>query len=273
MTGLTLTLRDVPRQRVDLSALTPDRLKGLDGPDVSKLSLNLGNTRISLGDLFAVRAGDPQDLLIEGSCARFDGIGRCMSGGLITVQGDAGAYLGENMTGGRIVLQGNAGIGAAMGMRGGLIEIGGNAGDLLGSARPGDMKGMSGGTVVVRGDVGQRVGDRMRRGTIVVEGNAAGYAASRMIAGTIIILGANVGSYPGFGMKRGTFLMRRRAERELPSFGDCGRHELGFLRVLFQALRGHSRRLDQLGPQATSVRRLAGDQSVDGKGEILVLED
>lgn len=273
MTGLTLTLREAPRQRVDLSALAPDRLKGLGGAEVSKLSLGLGNARIFVGDLFAVKAGDPLDLLIAGSCAKFDGIGRGMSGGLITVQGDAGAYLGENMTGGRIHVQGNAGIGTAMGMRGGVIEIGGNAGDLLGSARPGDMKGMSGGLVVVRGDVGERVGDRMRRGTVIVEGNAAGYAASRMIAGTVILLGANVGSYPGFGMKRGTLLMRRRAERELPSFGDCGRHELGFLRVMFQALRGHSRRLDQLGPQATSVRRLAGDQAADGKGEILIFED
>lgn len=273
MSGLVLTQREVPQQRVDLSALTPDRLKGLEGTAVAKLPLRLGNTLISVGDLFTVAAGDPQDLRVIGQCAKFDGIGRGMTDGLIAVQGDAGAYLGENMTGGRIVVHGDAGIGAAMAMRGGVIEIDGKAGDLLGSARPGDMKGMSGGLVIVRGDIGERAGDRMRRGTIVVEGNAGGYAASRMIAGTIIILGSSVGPYPGFGMKRGTLLLRRRAERELPSFGDCGRHELEFLRLLFQTLRGRSPRLDQLGPHAASVRRLVGDQAAGGKGEILILED
>jgi formylmethanofuran dehydrogenase subunit C len=112
----------------------------------------------------------------------------------------------------------------------------------------------------------------MRRGTIIVEGNAGGYAASRMIAGTVIILGT-VGPYPGYGMKRGSLMLRARAERELPSFSDCGRHELGFVRLLFRTLRGCSSRLDELASGAPVVRRLAGDHAVDGKGEILILED
>jgi formylmethanofuran dehydrogenase subunit C len=158
-------------------------------------------------------------------------------------------------------------------MRGGEIAIDGNAGDFLGGARPGEMKGMSGGLVVVRGDGGDRVGDRMRRGTIIVEGSIGGYAASRMIAGTVLALGPAVGPYPGFAMKRGSLILLSCPDRALPTFADCGRHELAFLRLLLRALKGRSPRLDDLAVRPPLVQRLAGDQSVAGKGELLLWEN
>ncbi len=273
MSALVLTLRAQPQQRIDLSPLTPDKLQGADAASIARLTLQCGNRRVAAGELFALTSGDPDDLRLVGDCAKFDRIGAEMTRGTITVEGDAGAYLGQAMRGGRIHVHGSASIGAAMEMRGGEIEIDGGAGDFLGGARPGEMKGMSGGLVIVRGDAGDRVGDRMRRGTIVVEGSIGAYAASRMIAGTVLALGPAIGPYPGFAMKRGSLILLNRPDRELPSFADCGRHDLGFLRLLLRALAGRSRRLDDLATRPTLVQRLTGDQSVGGKGEILLWQD
>jgi formylmethanofuran dehydrogenase subunit C len=266
VSGLVLTLREVPRQRIDLSPLIP----ALDGRAIAKVGVACGNRQIPLGDLFAIAAGDPTDLRLVGDCSKCDRIGAGMTGGTITIDGDAGAYLGLHMQGGAIRVHGNVGIGAATEMHGGTVEIDGSAGDLLGGALPGSMKGMDGGVVVVRGAAADRIGDRMRRGTIVVEGGAGAYAGSRMIAGTVVVLGTTVGSYPGFGMKRGSLILRGQPERQLPTFGDCGRHDLGFLSLLWRSLRGRSRRLDELARGPTTVRRLAGDRAVGGKGEILL---
>lgn len=273
MSGLVLTLRAPPRQRVDLSPLTPDRLQDIDAAALASLPLACGNRPVAAGELFAVTSGDPDDLRLVGDCGRFDRIGADMTRGAITVEGDAGAYLGHAMRGGRIHVRGSAGIGAAQEMRGGEIEIDGSAGDFLGGARPGEMKGMSGGLVVVRGDAGDRAGDRMRRGTIIVEGSLGAYAASRMIAGTVIGLGPATGAYPGFAMKRGSLILLSRPDRELPTFADCGRHDLAFLRLLLRALKGRSRRLDDLAARPPLVQRLAGDHAAGGKGEILLWED
>jgi formylmethanofuran dehydrogenase subunit C len=273
VSGLVLTLREVSRQRIDLSALTPDRLLAPEARDIASLAVPCGNRHLRVGDLFTVEAGDPADLRLVGDCSGCDRIGAGMTRGTITVDGAAGAYLGLQMRGGAIRVRGDVGIGAATEMQGGIVDIEGNAGDFLGGALPGDMKGMSGGLVVVHGDAADRIGDRMRRGTMVVEGSAGAYAASRMIAGTVIVLGATVGSYPGFGMKRGSLILRGRPERELPSFGDCGRHDLGFLSLLTRSLRGHSRRLDELAANRRIVHRLAGDRAVGGKGEILLWHD
>src|SRR5262249_572782 len=73
-------------------------------------------------------------------------------------------------------------------------------------------------------------------------------AAARMIAGTLVVLGPELGPYPGFGMKRGTLLHLARPQRELPSFADCGRHDLGFLRLLLRDLRAPTHRLPDPPP-------------------------
>jgi formylmethanofuran dehydrogenase subunit C len=273
VSGLVLTLRAPPKQRVDLSALTPDRLQGLDAAAIASLSLQCGNRPIAVGELFTITSGDPDALRLVGDCGKFDRIGADMTRGAITIEGSAGAYLGQGMRGGRIHVRGSVGIGAAMEMRGGEIAIDGDAGDFLGGARPGEMKGMSGGLAIVRGNAGDRVGDRMRRGTIIVDGNLGAYAVSRMIAGTVIALGPAVGPYPGFAMKRGTLILLNTPDRALPTFADCGRHDLAFLRLLLWSLKGRSPRLDDLAARAPLVQRLAGDQSVGGKGEILYWQD
>lgn len=273
MSALVLTLKTPPRQRVDLSSLTPDRLQGLDAVAIARLPLQCGNQRAAVGDLFAIAAGDADDLRFVGDCGRFDRIGAEMTRGTIAIEGTVGAYLGHAMRGGRITVQGSAGVGAAQEMRAGEIVIDGSAGDFLGGARPGEMKGMSGGLVLVRGDAGDRAGDRLRRGTIIVEGSLGAYAGSRMIAGTLIALGPAIGPYPGFAMKRGSLILLKPPGRALPTFADCGRHDLAFLRLLLRTFKGRSPRLDGLATRSPTVQRFAGDQAVGGKGEILLWND
>src|SRR5262249_60735262 len=119
VSALTLTLRAPPAQRVDLSGLTPDRLQGLAAAAIARLPLQYGNRAITVGDLFTVAAGDPDDLRIVGDCARLDRIGAEMTRGAVTVEGNAGAYLGHALRGGRIHVRGNADGGAAQEMPGG----------------------------------------------------------------------------------------------------------------------------------------------------------
>lgn len=270
MSGLTFRLKAAPPWRLDMSPLTPDRLADIDSRAIPRIALLSGNKRVPTGELFEIAPGDPADIRILDSSDKLDFIGRDMRGGRLTVEGDAGAYCGLNLCGGELIVRGNVGDYAAAGMSGGRFEATGDAGGHFGGALPGDMRGMSGGTAIIHGKSGQRLGDRMRRGTIIVEGDVGAYAASRMIAGTIIALGTAAGAYPGFGMKRGTLILRGEAERELPTFSDCGRHELAFLNLLLLQLRNVSSRLDQFAAQPKIVHRRVGDQASGGKGEILV---
>ncbi|MGH6961787.1 MAG: formylmethanofuran dehydrogenase subunit C [Dongiaceae bacterium] len=270
MSGLLLTLRTPPRQRVDLSPLTPDRLRGLDAVAIAAIELASGNRRVRAGELFAVDPGDAGDMTIRGDCDRFDFIGRDMADGTLVVEGNAGAWLACGMKGGRLRVHGSAGPNAAAAMAGGRVEIDGNAGEFLGGAMVGETRGMTGGLVVVHGDAGERAGDRMRRGTIVVEGRLGAYAGSSMIAGTLLALGPSVGACPGFGMKRGTLLLRAAPARLLPGFVDCGSHELGFLRLLSGALERLGWQSPVFASAGRRVHRYAGDMGTDGKGEILV---
>jgi formylmethanofuran dehydrogenase subunit C len=273
VSGLNFRLKAAPPWRLDMSPLTPDRLAGLSARDIARVGLLSGNSRIPAGDLFDVTMGDPADIRVQSDSDKLDFIGSGMDRGRLAVEGSAGAYCGLNLRGGELILHGQAGPYAAAGMTGGRFEATGDVSDNFGGALPGEMRGMSGGIAILRGNAGQRIGDRMRRGTIIVEGNVGAYAASRMIAGTIIALGATVGAYPGFAMKRGTLILRAAANQMLPTFADCGRHELGFLNLLFLQLRNTSSQLDQLAAQTKIVQRRVGDQAAGGKGELLFWRD
>jgi formylmethanofuran dehydrogenase subunit C len=269
MSGLVLRLKQPPRQRIDMSPLSPPRLTGLDQRQIAAIELLVGNHKVAAGDLFAIEFGDPRSLCIAESCGKLDFIGRDLGEGQIEVAGDAGAYLGFAMTGGRITVNGNVWIYGGAGMSGGRIEISGDAGDHLGGALPGERFGQRGGVIMVRGQAGHRLGDRMRRGLIMVEGDIGDYAASRMIAGTIIGLGDNIGANPGFAMKRGTLLARGRPATLLPGFADCGRPDPGFTGLLESALRNDFPSIEARLPMTGAIRRFAGDLANHGKGELL----
>jgi formylmethanofuran dehydrogenase subunit C len=265
---LTLTQRFVPHQRVDCSPLTPTLLAGKSAREIASLQLQSGNRKLPAGELFTLSGDDPQNLVIECEGDKLERIGARMTGGSVRVQGDCGAYAGLQMRGGEIHVAGSVGAFGACQMRGGLLRIDDDAGEFLGSALPGETLGMAGGTVIVKGNVGDRCGDRMRRGQILIEGHAADYCASRMLAGTIAVMGS-VGANLGFAMQRGTVLLRDTPAHILPTFGDCGTHELAFLKLLFQSWTALPSRYAAFAPPPR-VQRIVGDLANGGRGEILI---
>lgn len=267
MSALTLTLKNIPQQRIDCSPLTPDTLAGKTTAEIGAIELQSGKQKLRTDTVFDIAGDDASDLVFNNSCDKLDYIGNAMQGGRITVHGDAGWYFGFQMKKGEIVLHGDAGGFAASGIAGGTIHIHGNVGDYLASAIPGDRKGMKGGLVIVTGNAGDRVGDQMRRGIVLIEGNVGAYCASRMLAGTIGVMGT-VGDYVGYGMRRGTLLLFAMPKLHA-TLQDCGSHTLPFLSLMYKTFRELPTRFATLN--GNRVRRYAGDLANDGKGEILVI--
>ena len=264
---LTFASRGAPAQRLDLSPLTPQNLAGKTVAEIARIELGTTRVRVTAGDVFRIREGDPAAILIEGGSARFDRVGMGMTAGAIHVEGEVGVEAGRLMSGGQLTIRGAAGPFAASGMKGGTLEIEGDAGERLGGPLSGETVGMSGGLVLVRGDAGPRAGDRLRRGVILIEGRAGAYAGSRMIAGTLAI-GGEAGDLPGYLMGRGTILLGRGATLLSPTFGDCGEHDLVAARLLADYVARASAKL--AGLFRRPLRRLAGDLAALGKGEILL---
>jgi formylmethanofuran dehydrogenase subunit C len=265
MTPLVLTLREAPPQRLDLSGLVPHKLAKMTASDISRIAIATTREPVAVGDLFAIRMGDPLAIRFEGGSERFDEVGHGLAEGEIVVNGDVGLRAGRLMTGGRLVIAGHAGPWAASGLKSGTIEIGGSAAERLGGPLPGEVAGMRGGLVIVRGDAGERAGDRLRRGTILIEGRAGRNAASRMIAGTLMV-GRSVGPLPGYLMRRGTLVVGAMPETPSPTFVDCGVHDLVAQRLLAAYVQPYSGVFD--GLLKGSLRRFAGDMAAMGKGEL-----
>jgi formylmethanofuran dehydrogenase subunit C len=256
--------RAEPDRRLDLSPLTPERLAGLSVAEIEALPLCAGRHPLSVADIFAVRAGDASEIVIEGGSHRFDRVGAAMRQGSLHIAGDVGQQAGRAMAGGRLAIGGSAGGWAGSGLIGGAVEIAGDAGDWLGGPLPGERSGMRGGTIVVRGHAGIRAGDRMRRGLVIVEGDAGPHAASAMIAGTLVVCGG-AGPLPGILMRRGTIVLGRPAALA-PSFLPTGGTDLVFTRLLAQSAATFSATAASCIRAATI--RHAGDLAALGKGEV-----
>jgi formylmethanofuran dehydrogenase subunit C len=262
---LVLTLRQTPEQRLDLSPLVAHRLAGKTAAEIAQIELQTTRVRVTVGDIFRLRLGDPRQIRIENACERLDRVGHDMADGEILAEGDVGIQAGRMMRGGRLTIAGDAGPWAASAMAGGTLEITGNAGDRLGGPLAGETTGMRGGVVIVRGHVGERAGDRLRRGMILVEGGAGRYAGCRMIAGTLVARRI-VGPFPGYLMRRGTIILGEGSDALSPTFVDCGLHDLVALRIMTLWVETYSARLAAVLRQPR--RRFAGDMAVTGKGEI-----
>jgi formylmethanofuran dehydrogenase subunit C len=269
LSALVFTLKQPLKQRVDCSALTPDGLRGKTGAAIQRVELPMGNTGITVGELFKVTGRDVEHIIFSGECSKLDRIGAAMTGGKIIVESQAGDYAGLGMKGGMLYVNGGAGIFAACAMRGGVLQIAGDAGDFVGGGLPGDRRGMFGGTAIVKGNVGARAGDQMRRGMILVAGSAGEYLGSRMSGGTIVVMG-EVSALAGYAMKRGTLLLEHMPN-ELPvTFNDCGVHPFGFLGLLLPAIQKHGEPFADLKFDGNRARRWMGDVANVGRGEILV---
>ncbi len=269
MSALSMKLRAEPPRRLDMSAFVPGRLAGLSIAEIERLEIAAGPKPIKAGDFFAFDGAPGDRLVIEGGSSRLDYIGKAHAGGEIIVEGDAGAYAGRQMKTGRMEIRGNAGVGLASNLKGGIIVVDGSAGGYLGAPKPGEKDGMAGGSVVVKGDAGECAGERMRRGTLVVKGRLGENAGARMMGGTIW---AEKGLTRGAGiqMRRGT-LIGPSLDAPLPTFLDCGQHDLLIVRMMQKYW---AEILGDLAPPSLTAapRRLMGDTASLGKGEILIAE-
>ena len=88
-----------------------------------------------------------------------------------------------------------------------------------------------------------------------------------MMGGTLLTE-TGFGASPGPLLRRGT-LIGPKVDRMLPTFADCGRHDLRIVPILN---RYFAETLGALAPKAlpVMVRRFVGDQASIGKGEIIL---
>lgn len=266
MSALTFELKARPDQRLDLSPLVPSRLKELKPKEIETLAVGTTRAKLTVGDAFKVKGKDAAALRFVGTDGRCDKIGAGLTEGEIVVDGDAGACLGAGMKRGRIEVKGDAGVLAGASMAGGSIAISGDAAERAGGILVGETMGMSGGMLTIGRNAGPLLGERMRRGLVIVGGDAGDYAGGRMIAGTILFK-RRVGRNAGYGLRRGSLIFVEEPKDILPTFGDCGVVEFDYLRLLERWL-GETGKKIKLGARA---RRVMGDMSVLGKGEMLIL--
>ncbi len=267
MSTLSFTLRNAPTRQVNLSALNPSTLAGLSAAEIEKLAIGSGEGALLVGDLFDVSGTPGETIAIAGGSPLFDYVGAGLTQGAIVVEGSVGNLAARGMKGGKLEIRGDAGAYLASTATGGLAHVKGSAGDFAGAAWMGDKFGMLGGTAVVEGNVGQRAGERMRRGTLVARGAIGPAAGSRMVGGTLWTE-TGFGAGPGPLLRRGT-LIGPKVESFLPTFSDCGAHDLVMLRILTRYI---TETLGALAPKPLphKVRKFAGDRATIGKGEILL---
>ncbi|RKZ90771.1 MAG: formylmethanofuran dehydrogenase subunit C, partial [Gammaproteobacteria bacterium] len=149
MSSLTFTLKSSPAQRIDCSLLTPDLLTDKSVTDIAAIELVTGNSTERVDSLFDILGDDASNIKFVNSTDKLDFIGRNMTLGKISVDGNVGGYLGLFLDGGQIEVTGDTGVYTACEMKSGQIKINGNAGEFVGGARPGYKNGMTGGIVIV----------------------------------------------------------------------------------------------------------------------------
>jgi formylmethanofuran dehydrogenase subunit C len=267
MSGLTLRFKAPATERLTLAGIIPAKLSALSSHEIASLNVGIEKGGVALGDVCQISGSAGDTITIEGATPELDFVGAGLDGGTIRVVGNVGTYAGRKMSGGKLEIRGSAGDFLASGSTGGMIHVSGSAGNNLGGFIPGDRFGMLGGTAVVEGNVGARAGEKMRRGMIIVRGKTGHGTGTRMIGGTIWAEGG-IGPEPGLMMRRGT-LIGPSVESLLPTFVDCGKHDLVIVRVLSRYLK------DVLGdlapkPMPLFIQKIAGDMATIGRGEILL---
>ena len=259
MSVWTLTLRQNIDQRVDASAIRLADWIEMSAKEVERTPLNVGRRTACLADLFTIKhqTSDKQQLVIEGDLHRFDRIGDRHRTGCIRIAGSVGNHAGASMSGGRLTIEGDAG-------------------DYLAAPHGSARQGIKGGRITVGGSAGNYVGHRMRRGEILINGNAENFLASQMFAGTIIVAG-RLGDGTAIGMRRGTVVAARFPEFPIDRFSKANRMRSVFPRLIetfadqdssFADSMAQVRQLiDKIATDGFASRR--GDRAVSGKGEVL----
>jgi formylmethanofuran dehydrogenase subunit C len=265
---ITLTLKQ-PVDRVPLEAesICPDVVATLDHGAICALPVYLGKRQCRIDDFFSVDGEKSDEIDVHGDLRKVRWIGRGMTRGRISIDGNAGMHLGAYMQGGTIEVSGAASDWVGGEMSGGSIRVAGNAGGQIGAAYRGSLRGMTDGTIVIGGSAGLEVGMRMKRGLIIIGGPVRDFAGLEMKGGTIVLRsGAELRT--GAWMNRGTIISLKPIPL-LPSFLYSSTYTPTFMGVLVKHLGSLGITLP-FDPEAGTYQRVLGDTSVVGKGEILV---
>ena len=272
--GILLELVKEPDISIEAECLNPSVAK-MKVPDVARLKLWQGRTRVDVGEFFSVKGIDTaeeDELHVEGNLERVKRLGEKTASGRLVIRGNCGMHTGEGMTGGEIEVHGNVGNWSFCLMQGGTAKINGSAGAFLAASFPGDARGMKGGTIWVRGDVGSRAVERMRRGLLVVGGTIGEFAAAEMIAGTMVSLG-HLKARAGASMKRGSIVVMGEHEPFLSGFEKSCTYSPTFIPLLERELSVLNVCISMpFAEKGKKYTRWCGDMTNLGKGEILVHE-
>ena len=143
---ITLTLKQ-PVDGVPLEAesICPDVMVGLDNSAVRALPVYLGKRERHIDDFFSVDGEASDEIVLHGDLKKVRWIGRGMTRGTISIDGNAGMHLGAYMKGGTIEVSGSASDWVGGEMSGGLIRVAANVGGQIGAAYRGSLRGMTDG--------------------------------------------------------------------------------------------------------------------------------
>lgn len=242
---------------IDASPIRRQSLSEKSESEINSLELIVDGLPVQLGDVFkvSVHSSDVSQIVVEGELADVHGLGTSHDQGDFQIIGSAGYGIGSGMTGGT-------------------LSVDGDAGDFVGGPIGARKVGMSGGVVKVSGNVGRYAGHRMRRGLILVSGDAGAMLAASAVAGTVCV-GGQVGDHLAVGMKRGTVLLSNPAglvsQADAMSgasssrFSPPMRFDPAFLSLYTDPLFGEiTQPLRQL-----PVFRTRADRTVGGLGEVI----
>lgn len=261
---LVLQLRSHASLPIDGRAIRPDHPELGPGTEVG-----VGNSTVSLGELFQVEGSPDGHLRLEGDLSHVHGLASGMASGVMEVDGNVGDRLAVGMSGGTVEVRGDAGDWAGADLLGGRIRVKGNAGRWLGAALPGSRRGMREGAILVDGSVGDEAGLLMRRGLIAVGGRVGERAGRSMIAGSLFGFGG-LGRHAGTGMKRGSLVAFGLGPDEiLPTFNPAGRFRPHVLTIYLRQLAAWGFAVPEAAFLATPLR-YNGDLAAGGQGELLV---
>ena len=242
MKPFTFTLRQEPPQRVDLSALTPDRLAGKSAAQIEQIEIGTTRASTKVGDLFKIAEGDLKNVRYEGGSSRFDLIGaKLLPDFAIHVEGDVGAQLGRLAKGGRITVCGSAGPFAASGNLGRTYRDQAATWAIFSRGRSrASLPAWRAGAWSCAAGPARAPAIGCGAAFSIVEGDAGEDVGSRVIAGTIFVLGQSQGRI-GYLNKRGSIVLSR-GDCFGPTYVDCGAHDLTFARLFARSLKSDSPR-------------------------------
>ncbi|EMI54572.1 formylmethanofuran dehydrogenase subunit C [Rhodopirellula sallentina] len=252
MKTITLTRNQTCEEPIDVSSLRLDQLLPLSETEIAKVRLP-SCRNVELGELFQVESRSSESavprLNLRGDCRGVHHLGHQHREGAIHVAGDIGNYCGDCMTGGT-------------------ITVDGNAGDHLGGPTGTRSIGMNGGLLTVQGSVGDFAGHRMRRGEIRIAGNAGDSLAAWQVAGTVIV-GGTVGRHLAYAMRRGTVVLGTPVQLTANRFTAAVEMKTPFQHLFFHRSDLANSLPDSNLADSTNTWLVSrGDRAVNGIGEI-----